>query len=471
MDPTSRRGRDDLNLRMTFTRGEPSFEPLAETQTSENGSDEDPRGRARHLVDKRLGDRVETWVRRTIDDLRARRAGVIVATIGFGLVVWFLRRPDQLLHPYVWVEEFQILNRYQTQGLLHAVLAPVEGYFVWPTSLTVGIAAKASFLHIPLIDYWASTAWFVATLCLILVPRSPIRLRWRVGFVVLLVLAPTNPEVFGIAEYAFWWTTLWPLISILWTKDIWWLRIPVLIIGGMSSLAGAAIVVPYTFLFLVTRHRRYLVGSGILAAALVAQAISYLNSARSAQTPLHPVSVSLQELRNFSDYAFAWLKPTDTDFVAFAGACLLVASIGLVIHIVLRTRSQSNNILVALLLGLLVVGILSSIPAPLLADPIVAGPRYYFLPYVVLGWVLLLIVAMSELRWARIAATVLIAISLLTLSQNFSRHDDRVSWSYQLSRCDHTNKSFTVPVQYDGTRADLWRGLLVITPQTCRSLG
>jgi hypothetical protein len=64
-----------------------------------------------------------------------------------------------------------------------------------------------------------------------------------------------------------------------------------------------------------------------------------------------------------------------------------------------------------------------------------------------------------------------ILMSLLTLSMNFSRHDDSVSWSNQLARCQHTTKSFTVPVQFDGTRADLWKGILVITPQTCRSLG
>ncbi len=414
--------------------------------------------------------RVKKSFRRASGHGQLQRASLIASAIGFGLAVWFLRRPDQLLHPYVWVEEFQILNRYQTQGLLHAILAPVEGYFVWPTSFTVGFAAAASFLHLPLIDYWASTAWFVATLCLILLPSSPLRLRWRVGLVVLLVLAPTNPEVFGIAEYAFWWTTLWPLISLLWTKDIWWLRIPALLIGGMSSLAGAATVVPYAFLFVVTRQRRYLVGTGVLAVTLVVQSIAYLTSARSSRTPFHPISVSLQVLRNFSDYAFEWLKPTNTDFLVFAGACLLVAVVGVVIHMAPPQRSSITNILVALLLGLLVVGILSSLPAPLLADPLVAGPRYYFLPYVVLGWVLLLISVRSEVQWTRIAATVLILMSLLTLSQNFSRHDDRVSWSYQLSRCQHATKPFTVPVQFDGTRADLWRGLLVITPQTCRTL-
>jgi hypothetical protein len=402
---------------------------------------------------------------------RIGRAGLIVGAVAFCLIVWFLRRPDQLLHPYVWVEEYQILNRYQAQGLIHAAFAPVQGYFVWPTSFTVTFAAAASFLHLPLVDYWASTTWFIATICLILIPTSPIRLRWRIGLVLLLVLVPTNPEVFGIAEYAFWWTTLWPLISIMWSRDLWWLRIVVLVVGGMSSLAGAAMVVPYAFLFWRTRERRYLIGTALLAVMLSAQAISYFTSARSARTPLHPRSVALQELRNFSDYAFTWLKPTDSDFLAFAGACILLAVLAAVAYAVVQERTPYANLLIALVLGLLVFGVLSSIPAPLLADPLVAGPRYYFLPYIVLGWVLLLMAFTLELHWARAAAIVVILMSLLTLSQNFSRHDDLVNWSSQLQRCEKATRSFSVPVQFDGRRADLWKGLLIITPQTCHRLG
>jgi hypothetical protein len=136
------------------------------------------------------------------------RAGLLIGTIAFCLVVWFLRRPDQLLHPYVWVDEFQILNMYQAHGLLQTIVSPYQGYFLWPTSFTVGFAAAVSFQHVPQIDYWLSTAWFVATLCLILIPASSFPLRWRLGMAVLLVLAPMDPEVYGIALYSFWWTTL-----------------------------------------------------------------------------------------------------------------------------------------------------------------------------------------------------------------------------------------------------------------------
>jgi hypothetical protein len=399
------------------------------------------------------------------------RAGLVFGTVAFCLIVWFLRRPDQLLHPYVWVEENKILNMYQTHGLLQAVLSPYVGYFLWPTSFTVGFAAAVSFLHVPEIDYWLSTAWFVATLCLILIPASRFPLPWRIGMAVLLVLAPMDPEVYGIALYSFWWTSLWPLISLGWSKDYWWLRIPVLIIGGMSSLAGAALFVPYALLFAISRRRRDLIGTAVLGLTFVVQAVSYITSYRSGQIPIHPLRIVLQELRNFSDYAFTWLKPTDTHFLGFAGACILLTILGVVTYSAVRRRTPNMNEIIALVAGLLVVGVLSSVSAPLASDPILAGPRYYFLPYVVLGWVLLMIGVTSELRWARVAATGLIVMSLFTLSQDFSRHEDRVSWSDQLARCRTATGPFPVPVQFNGVASEMWLGRLIIMPQTCRRLG
>src|SRR6516164_8997345 len=121
-------------------RGEKSQRDVTGYPGSEESGEGRPRLKAGHRADERWGDRVEKRIRSAARDRRVLRAGAIVTTIGFGLTVWFLRRPDQLLHPYVWVEEFQILNRYQTQGLLHAIVAPVEGYFLWPTSFTVGFA-------------------------------------------------------------------------------------------------------------------------------------------------------------------------------------------------------------------------------------------------------------------------------------------------------------------------------------------
>jgi lysylphosphatidylglycerol synthetase-like protein (DUF2156 family) len=239
----------------------------------------------------------------------------------------------------------------------------------------------------------------------------------------------------------------------------------------MSSLAGAAMVIPYAVLFMRTRQRRYLVGTIILGLCSAIQAAVYFTSDRSVQAPLHPRGVTIQVLRNFSDYAVTWLKPTSSEFLAFAGGCLVLAVLGTVGYQIVRHRSAYASELIALTVALFVVSVLSAIPAPLVSDPSQAGPRYYFLPFVVLSWVLILVIVTSDIQWARIGATVVVVMSLFALSENFSRHEDAVSWSHQLEQCRTATNTFSVPVQFDGVRADMWKGLLQITPATCRRLG
>ena len=303
-----------------------------------------------------MSGRLSAWRQRATRHSSTLQSLVIVATVAVGLGVWIVRRPDQLLHPYVWVEESDILNIYQTHGFLIAALHENSGYFLWPTSFTVALAASLSFLHIPQIDYWLSTAWFLATLLLVLLPASVLRLRWRVGMVLALALAPMGPEIFGIALYTFWWTSLWPLVTIFWSKDYWWLRIPVLILGGMSSLAGAALAVPYAVLWAVTRRRRDLVGTLVLGVTLAVQIPVYLTSHRASQVPFHLSKVVQQEFRNISYYLFAIVSPAPSGFLVFVGACMVLVMAGFVAWSVAR-RKPNHGELLALFVGLLVIGV------------------------------------------------------------------------------------------------------------------
>jgi hypothetical protein len=256
----------------------------------------------------------------------------------------------------------------------------------------------------------------------------------------------------------------------MWSKDYWWLRITVLIIGGMSSLAGALLVIPYAVMYLISRKRRDLVGTLILASISVIQVATYLHSTRATQIPIKPLYILLQEFRNFSLYALAWLNPTDTGFLGFAGACLLIGIMCVVGYFLISKATVAKEIVV-LIVGLLVLGSISAIPAALVSSPGAAGPRYYFLPFVVCGWLLLVLAMTATQNWIRLASAALIVMSLFALTQNFSRHEDPIDWSYQLARCATATKPFSVPVQYTGVRAQAWNGLLIITPETCRSLG
>jgi hypothetical protein len=432
-----------------------------------------------------MSGRLSVWRQSATVQSSRLRALSIVVTVAIGLGVWILRRPDQFLHPYVWVEESNILDLYQIHGFLFAAVHQNTGYLQWPTTFTVALAAAISFLHIPQIEYWMSTAWLLATMLLILLPASVLRLRWRMGMVLVLVLAPMGPEIFGVALYIFWWTSLWPLITIIWSKDYWWLRIPVLILGGMSSLAGAALAVPYGLLWVITRRRRDLVGTLVLGATLAVQLVVYLSSYRASQVPFHLTKVVQQEFRNFSYYLLAIVTPAPSGLLVFVGVCMIVAMAGFVAWSVVRRRPY-HRLLLALFVGLLVMGGLSAIPAPLVSNPVKDGPRYYFFSFVVLAWILLLVAVtprvprldkewwelkLREMPIARLAAAGIIVVSLFALPRTFTTHDDTVDWQAQLARCQTATGPFSVPVQFNGQLSRLWYGRLTITPGTCHRLG
>jgi hypothetical protein len=129
------------------------------------------------------------------------------------VVVWILRRPEQLTRPYVWVEESFIIRNFLEDGWAGA-FEPIQGYLILPANVLVALATDISFMQLPELMYAFGLVVFVATVLLLLLPES----RWgdlttRSAMATTMALVPTNPEVFGVLLYSFWWTTLWPLSS------------------------------------------------------------------------------------------------------------------------------------------------------------------------------------------------------------------------------------------------------------------
>ena len=196
------------------------------------------------------------------------------------LLIWFLRRPQQVWHPYVWAEETFVVRHFLDGGWLEA-LRPVQGYVILPTTLLLPLAASVSFVHLPVLMSLLSAGVFALTVVILVVPES----RWgsrstKTLMAFAMVLCPVNPEVFGVLLYSFWWAALWPVIILGWKRDLWWARIPLLVVGALSSPAGAAMVVPFAVSWWWSRRRAELIGVAILAAGAIVQLVSVLGSDR-----------------------------------------------------------------------------------------------------------------------------------------------------------------------------------------------
>jgi hypothetical protein len=409
-----------------------------------------------------------------LEAARPRDSLRILAVAAFCVLVWILRRPEQLTRPYVWVEESFIVRNFLDDGWAGA-FETIQGYLILPANVLVALATEISFLQLPELMYAFALAVFVATVLLLLLPVS----RWgdlttRSAMASSMVLVPTNPEVFGVLLYSFWWTTLWPLIILGWKRDLWALRVPLLVIGTLSSPAAGALFVVFALAYLLNRRIRELISAAILLAGFVFQVVLALDSTRAEllSRDADPVEVLEQTVRTGGLFEARWLSPGNPDryFLLLAGLAFLSFLVFAAFRLSIVARRHEALLLLA------AAGVftgLSAVPVPLISDPAGGAPRYYFLPFVAFGWVLLALWRYADVGRLRVAAGALLCLSLLGLATTFSRTTEataaNLSWEAEVRKCAASFESIhQIPIYFDGSTKLFW--YLTLNPAECRRL-
>jgi hypothetical protein len=171
----------------------------------------------------------------------------------------------------VWAEETVILGRWFTSHS-SALVDPVAGQSVLVSSWLVSLAGAISLRHLPTIEVGLMLLVFAASLLLLILPDSVWGPRWvRCLMALALALVPANPEPYMVLLFAFWWTSLWPLLVLGWRRDHYVIRIAVLIVVGISSLAASCAAPLFLVLWLWRRRRRDLVSALVLLPCLLLQ--------------------------------------------------------------------------------------------------------------------------------------------------------------------------------------------------------
>jgi hypothetical protein len=402
---------------------------------------------------------------------RHERLFTTLGVVAFCVLIWIWRRPGQLTHPYVWQEEVTILRHYLSGGFIGA-LRPVEGYLILPPAFLFAVAAKISIVQLP----WLTSAFallvFVATILMILVVDS----RWgdlktRAAMAATAALVPTNPEVFGVLLYSFWWATLWPLIILGWRRSLWALRAPLLAIAALSSPAGGSIFFVYAISYWRSRRLQDAIGAVILFSGFVVQSVLTLTSSRanSISSNATPGRVIQQIARTAGYFETNWLSVGHPDhgFVALVGTLFLLFLLAAAISLSFHWRRDD---VLLMSLGAFAFTVITALPVPLESDPVTNGPRYYFLPFLTFGWVLLLILRDAPMRSLAFGAAILLGVSFLNLATTFSRQPQttkaRLSWKHELEACARSQAGIVqVPIYLDGSYA-FWS--IDLAPGECR---
>ncbi len=163
----------------------------------------------------------------------SRRWMVAAGLVGATVAVLFLRRPDQFLSPYIWVEDGTIvLPAFAARGWW-SILEPVNGYLIMASKLITLSAFQISFGLAAHIALWLTVAF--TTLVVLAVAFSPTHLRYKPLCALAVLLVPTDAEVFAVSEYAFWWAGILLILAVLWDGGRPWLRAGYVLLGGLSS--------------------------------------------------------------------------------------------------------------------------------------------------------------------------------------------------------------------------------------------
>ena len=217
--------------------------------------------------------------------------------------------------------------------------------------------------------YWSATGVFAFTVLILVVPES----RWggrgmKALMALAMVLCPVNPETFGILLYTFWWAALWPVIILGWKRDLWWARIPLLVVAALSSPAGAAMAVPFAVSWWWSRRRVELVGAAILAVGAVVQLTIFLTSDRRDAVSSSVGKVLEQSAVTLGLFPTPWADPrgSGADATAIAGLAVLAVLIAAVVES-LRSYRAIEPLL--LFLPVVLFTVLSSVPSPLQTSP------------------------------------------------------------------------------------------------------
>jgi hypothetical protein len=406
--------------------------------------------------------------------LRSTEALQTIFVVAACLAIWILRRPEQLTRPYVWVEESQIIGHFLEDGWAGA-FQPIQGYLILPAMVLVTLATDLSFLDLPWLMYVFAVCVFVATVLLLVLPDS----RWgnlnvRSAMALAMVLVPTNPEIFGVLLYSFWWSTLWPLIILGWKRDLWLLRAPLLAVGALSSPAAGALFPLYGLGYLRNRRLRELLSGGILLACFVVQIVIAQGSTRAEllSRDAQPRDVIEQTVRTPGLLLTRWLSPggVDENFALLVGAAFISFLVIVALRFAFLARLDEALLLTS---AAAIFTVLSAVPAPLISSPTVGGPRYYFLPFVALSWVLLTLWRQALDARIRVASAALLAVALLGLATTFSRTPDErtanLSWREEIRNCGASPAAVVpVPIYFDGSQNVFWN--LPLTPERCREL-
>lgn len=123
----------------------------------------------------------------------------------------------RIINPEVWDEDgTHNLLGYIRGGFL-SIFDPVNGYIIFIPKIITFISAEISITYYPLVS--AVLAWIVIVSVLTIITTVPLRLKGGLLLAITCLWLPSDPEVYGLPLYTFWWTSLLLYAVVFWDEN------------------------------------------------------------------------------------------------------------------------------------------------------------------------------------------------------------------------------------------------------------
>ncbi|OLP16617.1 hypothetical protein BST81_20695 [Leptolyngbya sp. 'hensonii'] len=383
------------------------------------------------------------------------------------ILVFFLRRSDQFLDPQVWVEDgIYYLPSFledSFRSLLEPV-PPVGGYLTVIPKLISGISLWLVGLHYyPIVSTVFSTLF--SGLVMSLIALSPISLKGQVLLVIFALFIPTDVECFVLPSYTFWFAGLALFLLPFWnpddSKSQKILRTITLWFCGLSSPA----IVPVSTVLLVKSliSKRLFEALFTLQALLIAGIQIYiysrnLQSSDQSASLMNLNKISIDHLdkiisKLFGYYSFYSFGNDEANL--YFGFVIVTIIASAILLIAKKKEIAFENPLISLsFLLFLNIGLVAFRVSVSSIHPYLAGPRYFFYPFILLSWILVQI-SHQKSNVLRIPAIICLALAVLNALPKFQRHHESLKWNQAVNRLVQKGEA-TLPIHFDGVAARKW---------------
>ena len=138
-----------------------------------------------------------------------------------------------------------------------------NGYMVLVCGSTSLIAFTISPTYYPLIG--TVLAWAFTVAVALAIALSPVIVRGGPWLALAALLVPSDPEVFGLPLYTFWWAGLLVLLAALWrpgAPGTGW-RVAFVVVGALSSPVILLALPLFVYRVFAVRERGELVAGGV----------------------------------------------------------------------------------------------------------------------------------------------------------------------------------------------------------------